>query len=81
MTLSVRDQDYGTAVEELDVRYEGDEMLVGVQPRLPDERRRRDRRRRGDVRLRDPMKAVVLRGVGKDDYLYLLMPLRVSSTE
>jgi len=31
--------------------------------------------------LRDPIKAVVLRGVGKDDYLYLLMPLRVSSTE
>ena len=31
--------------------------------------------------LRDPVKAVVLRGVGRDDYLYLLMPLRVSSVD
>jgi DNA polymerase-3 subunit beta len=25
----------------------------------------------------DPMKPAVLRGVGQDDYLYLLMPVRV----
>ena len=25
----------------------------------------------------DPMKPAVLRGVGRDDYLYLLMPVRV----
>jgi DNA polymerase-3 subunit beta len=81
MTLSVRDQDYGTVVEELDVRYEGDEMLVGFNP---------DYLMNGvdaidsdevTVSLRDPVKAVVLRGVGKDDYLYLLMPLRVSSVD
>ncbi len=81
LTLSVRDQDYGKAVEELDVRYEGDEMLVGFNPDYlvsgvdaidADE---------VTFALRDPVKAVVLRGVGKDDYLYLLMPLRVSSSE
>ena len=81
MTLSVRDQDYGTVVEELDVRYEGDEMLVGFNP---------DYLMSGvdaidaedvTLSLRDPVKAVVLRGVGKDDYLYLLMPLRVSSID
>jgi len=81
MTLSVRDQDYGTVVEELDVRYEGDEMLVGFNP---------DYLMNGvdaidtdevTLSLRDPVKAVVLRGVGKDDYLYLLMPLRVSSLD
>jgi DNA polymerase-3 subunit beta len=81
MTLSVRDQDYGTVVEELDVKYEGDEMLVGFNP---------DYLMNGvdaidadevTVSLRDPVKAVVLRGVGKDDYLYLLMPLRVSSID
>ena len=32
MTLSVRDQDYGNVVEELDVKYEGDDMLVGFNP-------------------------------------------------
>jgi DNA polymerase-3 subunit beta len=81
MTLSVRDQDYGTVVEELDVKYEGDEMLVGFNP---------DYLMSGvdaidadevTLSLRDPVKAVVLRGVGKEDYLYLLMPLRVSSIE
>ena len=81
LTLAVRDQDYGRAVEELDVRYEGDEMLVGFNP---------DYLMSGvdaidadevTFYLRDPIKAVVLRGVGKEDYLYLLMPLRVSSTE
>jgi len=81
ITLSVRDQDYGNAVEELDVKYEGDEMLVGFNP---------DYLMNGvdaidadevTFSLRDPVKAVVLRGVGRDDYLYLLMPLRVSSVD
>lgn len=81
MTLSVRDQDYGTVVEELDVRYEGEPMLVGFNP---------DYLMSGvdaidadevTFGLRDPVKAVVLRGVGREDYLYLLMPLRVSATE
>ena len=63
------------------MRYEGDEMLVGFNP---------DYLMSGvdaidadevTFFLRDPIKAVVLRGVGKDDYLYLLMPVRVSSTE
>ena len=81
MTLEVRDQDYGKVVEVLDVRYEGEEMRVGFNPEYlmngvdaidSDE---------VTMSLRDPVKAVVLRGTGKDDYLYLLMPLRVSSTE
>lgn len=81
MTLSVRDQDYGKAIEELDVTYDGEEMLVGFNP---------DYLMSGvdaidaddiTISLRDPIKAVILRGVGVDDYLYLLMPLRVSSTD
>lgn len=79
LTLSVRDQDRGNVVEELDVRYDGDEMLVGFNP---------DYLMSGvdaidadevTISMRDPVKAVVLNGVGKDDYLYLLMPLRVSA--
>jgi DNA polymerase-3 subunit beta len=81
VTLSVRDQDYGRVVEEMDVQYEGDEMVVGFNP---------DYLASGvdaldadeiTMSLRDPVKAVVLRGVGKPDYLYLLMPLRVSSLD
>jgi DNA polymerase III subunit beta len=79
LTLSVRDQDYGAVVEEVDVQYEGAEMLVGFNPDYlmagvdaidADEVK---------FELRDPVKAVVLRGVERDDYLYLLMPLRVAS--
>ena len=78
LTLSVRDQDYGAVDEEVDVQYEGTEMVVGFNPDYlmagvdaidADEVR---------FELRDPVKAVVLRGVDRDDYLYLLMPLRVS---
>ena len=64
-------------VEELDVNYDGVEMNVGFNPVYLMDRGRRDRCRRGDVRSLDPVKAVVLRGVGRDDYLYLLMPLRL----
>ena len=60
------------------MQYEGAEMLVGFNP---------DYLMAGvdaidadevTFGLRDPVKAVVLRGVERDDYLYLLMPLRVS---
>ena len=79
LRLSVRDQDYGNVVEDVDVRYDGDEMLVGFNP---------DYLMSGvdaidadevTFELRDSLKAVVLRGVGRADYLYLLMPFRVSS--
>jgi DNA polymerase III subunit beta len=79
LTLSVRDQDYGTVVEELDVHYEGEEMLVGFNPDYLMNGVDAIDAEEVTFGLRDPIKAVVLRGVGRDDYLYLLMPLRVSS--
>jgi DNA polymerase III subunit beta len=70
-------QDVGNAVEEIDAVYDGAEMTVAFNP---------DYLASGidaidsdDVTLAtmDPMKPAVLRGVGRDDYLYLLMPVRV----
>ena len=70
-------QDVGNAVEEIDASYDGTEMTVAFNP---------DYLASGidaidsdDVTLAtmDPMKPAVLRGVGRDDYLYLLMPVRV----
>ena len=70
-------QDVGNAVEEIDAQYEGAEMTVAFNP---------DYLLAGidaidadDVTLAtmDPMKPAVLRGAGQDDYLYLLMPVRV----
>jgi DNA polymerase-3 subunit beta len=70
-------QDVGNAAEEIDAGYDGAEMTVAFNP---------DYLAAGidaidsdDVTLAtmDPMKPAVLRGVGNDDYLYLLMPVRV----
>ena len=70
-------QDFGNAVEVIDAQYEGAEMTVAFNP---------DYLLAGidaidadDVTLAtmDPMKPAVLRGAGQDDYLYLLMPVRV----
>jgi DNA polymerase-3 subunit beta len=76
--LTAITQDVGTAAEEVDAGYEGAEMVVAFNP---------DYLAAGidavdsdDVTLTtmDPMKPAVLRGVGRDDYLYLLMPVRVA---
>ncbi len=75
--LTAITQDVGNAVEEVDASYDGAEMTVAFNP---------DYLAAGidaidsdDVTLAtmDPMKPAVLRGVGRDDYLYLLMPVRV----
>jgi DNA polymerase-3 subunit beta len=70
-------QDVGNAVEEIDASYDGVEMTVAFNP---------DYLAAGidaidsdDVTLAtmDPMKPAVLRGVGREEYLYLLMPVRI----
>lgn len=75
--LTAITQDVGNAVEEIDATYDGVEMTVAFNP---------DYLLAGidaidadDVTLAtmDPMKPAVLRGAGQDDYLYLLMPVRV----
>ena len=75
--LTAITQDVGNAVEEIDASYDGAEMTVAFNP---------DYLAAGidaidadDVTLAtmDPMKPAVLRGAGHDDYLYLLMPVRV----
>jgi DNA polymerase-3 subunit beta len=75
--LTAITQDVGNAAEEVDASYDGTEMTVAFNP---------DYLAAGieaiesdDVTLAtmDPMKPAVLRGVGQDDYLYLLMPVRV----
>lgn len=75
--LTAITQDVGNAAEEIDASYDGAEMTVAFNP---------DYLAAGidaidsdDVTLAtmDPMKPAVLRGAGQDDYLYLLMPVRV----
>ena len=78
MELVAVTQDVGTARESLESRYEGSDLTVAFNPDYllqgvevaPGE----------EITLStiDELKPAVVRAVGVDDYLYLLMPVRVS---
>jgi DNA polymerase-3 subunit beta len=77
LRLTAVTQDVGTAAEEIDAVYVGTEMTVafnpdylsaGIDACLGDE---------VVISTLDSLKPAVVRGVGHDDYLYLLMPVRV----
>ena len=77
MQLTAITQDVGNAAEEIDAGYSGSEMTVAFNP---DYLAAGVEAVEGDevtLSTLDPMKPAVLRGVGHDDYLYLLMPVRV----
>lgn len=77
LQLTAITQDVGNAHEEVDAGYEGTEMTVAFNPDYL--AAGIDALSGDEVTLAtiDPMKPAVLRSVGSDDYLYLLMPVRV----
>jgi DNA polymerase III subunit beta len=77
LQLTAITQDVGNAAEEIDASYEGAEMTVAFNPEYLSAGV--DAVEGDEVTLStlDPMKPAVIRGVGHDDYLYLLMPVRV----
>jgi DNA polymerase-3 subunit beta len=77
LQLTAITQDVGNAHEEIDASYSGTEMTVAFNPDYL--AAGVDAVEGDEVTLStlDPMKPAVLRGVGHDDYLYLLMPVRV----
>jgi DNA polymerase-3 subunit beta len=77
LRLTAITQDVGNAHEEIDASYDGAEMTVAFNP---DYLAAGVEAVEGDevtLSTMDPMKPAVLRGVGHDEYLYLLMPVRV----
>ena len=77
LRLTAITQDVGNASEELDATYEGADLTVAFNPEYLAagvEACTSD-----DITLStlDSLKPAVVRGVGADDYLYLLMPVRV----
>ena len=77
LRLTAITQDVGNAHEEIDASYDGTEMTVAFNP---DYLTAGVEAIEGDevtLSTLDPMKPAVLRGVGHDEYLYLLMPVRV----
>ena len=77
LRLTAITQDVGNASEELDASYQGSDLTVafnpdylvaGVEACIGDS---------VTLSTLDALKPAVVRGVGADDYLYLLMPVRV----
>ena len=77
LVLTAITQDVGNASEEIDATYEGAEMTVAFNPDYL--AAGIDAADAEEITLStiDPMKPAVIRAVGRDDYLYLLMPVRV----
>jgi DNA polymerase-3 subunit beta len=75
--LTAITQDVGNAAEEIDAAYSGTEMTVAFNPEYLAAGVEAVEGDEVTLSTLDPMKPAVLRGVGHDDYLYLLMPVRV----
>jgi DNA polymerase-3 subunit beta len=77
LALTAITQDVGNAAEEVDASYDGAEMTVAFNPDYLSAGIDAIDSDEVTLATMDPMKPAVLRGVGRDDYLYLLMPVRV----
>jgi len=76
VTLAVS-QDVGNATELIDGLYVGEEMTIAFNPEYLSSGIDALEGDEFTLSVVAPMKPAVLRGVGHDDYLYLLMPVRV----
>jgi DNA polymerase-3 subunit beta len=78
LELSAATQDYGTSHEQLDAKYEGSELTVAFNPEYLIAGI--DVTAGDEITLEtiDALKPALVRGVDNPDFLYLLMPVRVS---
>jgi DNA polymerase III subunit beta len=76
--LTVITTDWGQATEDVDARYEGAEMTVAFNPAYLIDGIEAVGGDEVVLSTLDALKPATLRVVGGDDYLYLLMPVRVS---
>lgn len=76
--LSAITQDVGQAEEEIDAKYEGTEMGISFNPEYLADGIEAVAGDEVTLETLDGLKPAVVRAVGRDDYLYLLMPIRVS---
>ena len=76
--LTVITTDWGTATEDVDAKYEGAEMTVAFNPSYLIEGVEAVAGEDVALDTLDALKPATLRPTDSDDYLYLLMPVRVS---
>lgn len=77
LRLTAITQDVGNASEELDATYEGSELTVAFNPEYFAAGVEACSSDSITLSTLDSLKPAVVRGVGDDEYLYLLMPVRV----
>jgi DNA polymerase-3 subunit beta len=75
--LTAITQDVGNATEELDATAEGTDLTVAFNPDYLAAGVEALHTEQVTLSTIDSLKPAVVRGVGNDDYLYLLMPVRV----
>ena len=78
LKLTASAQDVGTALEELDVKYEGAELTVAFNPDYLIAGLEAADGDEVTLECIDALKPALLRTLGDDSFLYLLMPVRVS---
>lgn len=71
-------QDVGEAVELLDAKYEGTDLTVAFNPEYLMDGLEVTEGEEVVLQTRDAQRPAVMRSTGGDDFLYLLMPVRVS---
>ena len=76
--LTVITTDWGTATEDVDAKYEGSEMTVAFNPAYLIEGAEAVPTDEIVLDVLDALKPATLRPTESDEYLYLLMPVRVS---
>lgn len=76
--LTAREAGVGDAVEVVEkAHYEGEPMVVAFNPRFLRDGLEGVEAERTRVEVGDPAKPAVIRGEGRDDFSYLLMPVRL----
>ncbi|MDP9419140.1 MAG: DNA polymerase III subunit beta [Actinomycetota bacterium] len=76
--LSAITQDVGQAEEDLDAKYEGSELTISFNPNYLSDGVEAVAGDEVTLETLDAVKPAVVRSVERSDYLYLLMPIRVS---
>jgi DNA polymerase-3 subunit beta len=76
--LTVITTDLGQATEDVDAKYEGAEMVVGFNPAYLIDGVEAVASDEIQLDTLDALKPATIRPTDSDDYLYLLMPVRVS---
>ncbi len=77
MVLSASSPEYGSATEELEVSYQGDEMEIGFNARYILDITKQIEADNAHFSLADSGSPTIMREAGDDSALYVLMPMRV----